>query len=447
MNRQATSKTARLIEGPIGKTLLKLTLPMIFGMFGLIVFNLVDTYFVAQLGTNELAALSFTFPVVLMIMSLSLGLGVGTAAVVSRAIGQGNHHKVQRLTTDSLVLSLIFGIILVITGILTIDPLFRLLGATPEILPLIREYMQIWYIGTVFVIIPMVGNNAIRATGDTVTPSAIMLLAVAMNIILDPLLIFGIGPFPRLELAGAAIATVIARALTLVFAIWVLYFRDKMITLAAPAIRVVFDSWKGILYIGVPTAGTRAITPIAIGIITRLVAVFGAPAVAGFGVASRVEVFGTILIMALASVLGPFVGQNWGAGKMDRVKKGVRYSEKLSMIWGFFLFIVLAIVARPLAEVFSDNPFVINTTVLYLRIAPIGYGLWGVLLLTTTALNVLHKPMYAAALSLMQMFVLYIPLAYLGSTYFGLTGVFVALVIAYAVSGVISHFVLDRFIT
>ncbi|MBD3308593.1 MATE family efflux transporter, partial [candidate division KSB3 bacterium] len=222
-------KKASLVEGSVAPLLIKLTIPMIFGVLGMVLFHLVDTYFVGQLGTIELAAMSFTFPIVMIIASISMGLGIGTSAVISRAIGEGDQHRVQRLTTDSLMLSVLVVAGFVVTGLLTITPVFGFLGATPEILPLIRQYMLIWYPGMIAVVIPMVGNHAIRATGDTKTPSMIMLVAVFANMVLDPLLIFGIGPFPRLELAGAALATVCARTTTLCVAVWVLYRRERML--------------------------------------------------------------------------------------------------------------------------------------------------------------------------------------------------------------------------
>ena len=231
----SSGKKAMLVEGAVGKMLFRMAVPMVFGMLGIVVFNLADTFFVAQLGTPELAALSFTFPVVLVVGSIAMGLGVGVSAVISRAIGKGDHNRVQRLTTDSLVLALLIVVVAVILGIFTINPLFTQLGATPEIIALIRQYMTIWYLGAVFVIVPMVGNNAIRATGDTKTPGMIMVVAAAINIVLDPLLIFGLGPFPMLGLKGAAIATVIARATTLIVALWVLIYRDKMVSFELPS--------------------------------------------------------------------------------------------------------------------------------------------------------------------------------------------------------------------
>jgi putative MATE family efflux protein len=437
-------KQARMTTDPVGQTLLRLTVPMLFGTMGMVAFNLADTFFVGQLGTRELAAMSFTFPVVLVIGSLAMGLGIGTSAVISHAIGEGNQSRVQRLTTDSLLLSALLAVFLAVVGLLTINPVFTLLGAPPDLLPLIRQYIAVWYVGVIFVLIPMVGNNAIRATGDTTTPSAIMLVVVVVNIILDPLLIFGLGPFPRMELAGAAIATVIARALTLVVALWVLAYREKMLCLTRPSLRDVLQSCREILSIGLPAAATNMITPLTIGIITSLVATYGEANVAAFGAASRIDMLALVGIMSRSMVLAPFVGQNWGAGNMARVRTAVRYSHRTALAWGAFLFVLLTMMGTSLASLFNDNPEVITTMALYLSIVPLGYGFQGMLLLSNAVLNTLRKPMHATALIGIQMIGFYIPLAYLGSLLFGLTGIFVAAATAYILSGTIAWWWLRR---
>ena len=439
-------KKARLIEGPVGKTLIKLTIPMIFGIISMVTFNLADTFFVGRLGTLELAALSFTFPVVLVIQSLAMGLGIGASAVISRAIGEGNHDQVKRLTTDSLVLSVLLVAFFAILGMLTIEPLFRLLGATPQILPLIKQYMRIWYLGVIFVIVPMVGNNAIRASGDTKTPGIIMMTAAGINLIMDPILIFGLGPFPRLEITGAALATVFGRAITLVLSLVVLIRREKMITFTLVPIKTMLNSWKQILYIGLPTAGTRIVIPLGMGVITRIIAAYGPESVAGFGVCTRIEFFAIAVVMALASVIGPFAGQNWGAGKIERVQLGLRYSKQFSMGWGLFLLILLSFLAKPIVSVFNNNPKVISSAVLYLRIVPLAYGLQGVLIVSASVLNVLKKPLHAASLSVLQMFFLYIPLAYAGSALIGLPGIFTAIAVSYLIAGTLAHFILGKMI-
>ena len=172
---------AKLTEGNIIKHLVFLTLPMIFGILGMVLFNIVDTFYVSKLGVNELAALSLTFPVVMVVTNIALGIGIGVSALVSRTIGRKDFDKVKRLTTDALALSIFIVALFSTIGILTIKPVFLLLGVGDDILPLIKDYMQIWYLGIIFVVVPMVGNNAMRATGDTLTPSIIMFCGAFLN--------------------------------------------------------------------------------------------------------------------------------------------------------------------------------------------------------------------------------------------------------------------------
>ena len=433
-----------LTEGPIGKMLLRLTIPMFFGIVGTMAFNLIDTYFIGQLGIRELAAISFTFPVIFILGGISFGLGVGASAVISKAIGENDQKKVARLTTDSLVLALLVVSIFIILGYLTIDPVFRLLGADNETLPLIRDYMKIWYPGMFFLVIPIVGNNAIRATGDAKSAGMIMVVGVLVNTILDPLFIFGYGPIPRLEMEGAAIATVIARALTLVFSLWILSHKYDMIILKPPKLNEVIESWKKILFIGLPTAGTNLMRPLAAGIIIRIVASYGAPAVAAFGVATRIDLFAMTVVMALSSILGPYIGQNLGAQKPERVKEGINKGHILSVVWGIIALLILGFTGRFIAPLFNSDPDVIETIIQYLWIVPIGYGLYGVFNISNAALNVLNKPYHAAVMNIIMLFVLLIPLVLIGSDLYGLIGIFIAIPVANILSGIGARFILNK---
>ncbi len=431
-------KKAKLLEGPVGKTLIRLALPMLLGMIGMVAFNLVDTYFVGKLGARELAAMGFTLPVAMIVSSIAMGLGIGTSAVVSRAIGQGDHHRVQRLTTDALFLSIVMVVIFAAAGLVFMDPLFRLLGAKPDLLPLIKSYMTIWFIGVPFIVIPMVGNNAIRATGDTKTPAIVMLVAIVANLILDPILIFGWGPIPRMELTGAALATLLARAITMSAALWILGKREKMITLERVPFREVLASWKKVGYIGGAAALTNLVLPVSLGVITRLVSGYGESAVAAFGVAGRIEMFTMIPLFALGAVLTPFIGQNWGAGKSKRVLAGIKFANTISLVWSGLIFVMLIFLARPIASIFNDSPRVVEIITRYLWIVSISYGFQGILRLSGAAFNALHKPIPAAILSILRMAVLYIPLALLGSELFQLDGIFGAATISNLVAGTIA---------
>ncbi len=434
----------KLIEGPVGITLIRLTVPMLIGTMGMVIFNLVDAFFIGKLGTQELAAMSFTLPVVMVVVSFALGLGVGASAVISHAVGAGDHKKVVRLTTDSLILSLIIVSVLVIPGILTIKPLFKMLGASPELLPYITRYMTIWFPGMIFVVVPMVGNNAIRALGDTKTPAIIMLVCVLINIIMDPLLIFGIGPFPRLEIAGAALATVIARSFSLFFSLYVLLFRKKIISLAPAHFSDIIASCKQILYVALPAAATRMMGPLAVGIITKIMSLYGSEAVAAFGVVLRIEFFALAVIIALSAVINPFIGQNRGAGNYHRIKKGLDFSSCFSLGWGVFLFIVLSLLAKPVALLFNSNPDVVSTIVLYLRIVTLGFGLHGIMHISYASFNALNKPLHASIIILTHTFLLYIPASIAGSRLYGITGIFTAIALSYSIAGIISYLFLNK---
>ena len=438
------NKSKMIVEGPIGRVLFELTTPMIFGILGLVAFNLADTYFVGKLGTIQMAALAFTFPVVLVFNSINLGIGIGASVVISKAVGMKERDRVVRLTTDSLSLGVLIAVSALIIGELTIDPLFGLLGADKEVMPYITQYMRIWYAGVPFVVIPMVGNNAIRALGDTKTPSMIMMIAAGMNIILDPILIFGLGFIPSLGVAGAALATVLSRTVTFSVALYVLGFRERVISLRNLRFIEVFGSWKSILFIGLPNAIAKMIIPLGAGIITGLIAGLGTEAVAGFGVATRVEYFAMAVIMALSSVIPVFVGQNFGAKKIDRIRKGFWISEKFAVIFGVGMYVVLFFLAKPIASLFTSSDAVSKVIVTYLRIVPLGYGFQGILLIANGSLNALHMPIKASLANLIQMLVVYVPLAIYAADHYGVFGIFGSLVLSHWVVGSVYHFVVNK---
>ena len=433
-----------LTEGPIGKNIIRLTLGMMIGMVAMVAFNLIDTYFVGQLGTTELAAMSFTFPVVMVANSIALGLGLGTSAVISRTIGSGDHDKVKKLTSNSLILGVLFVGVMMMIGFLTINPVFRMLGADEEMIILIRQYMTVWYIGVPFVVIPMMANNAMRAAGNTLIPSVVMMSSVIVNTVLDPLLIFGIGPFPRLELQGAAIATVVARMATFIIALLMLRFKFDMLCFRRPCMDELLDSWKKVLFIGIPAMINQFIPPISMGIVTRLVAGYGKEAVAGFGVSTRIEMFSLGPMMALATVMIAFTGQNLGARKFDRILQGVKFGNRFSMTLGLVFFIVLSFFARPVALLFNRDQSVVSVVVLYLSIVSVSYGSIGVAMSASNSFSALHKPYTAIFVNFIRMFVLLIPLSIMGAYIAGLAGLFTGLCLSFLGGAYFSDFWLKR---
>lgn len=433
-----------LTQGPVTKKLIALTIPMIFAMLSMVVFNLVDTFFVSRLGTKELAAMGFTFPVVMFIANIAMGFGVATSSLVSMAIGRGDDHQVRRLTTDSLIISFFVVLIFSILGFLSMDWMFRLLGADGETLPLVKQYMRIWYMGSVFVVIPMIGNSAIRACGDTFFPSLTMTISMVINAILDPLLIFGLWGFPRLELEGAAIATVIARAVALVFSFLILHFKKKLIDFTLPSLQEFTDSAKQFLYMGIPAAVSRLLMPVMTAVIMRLVAGFGAAAVAAFGVVLRIEMLVFTVVMALATALVPFIGQNWGAKNFSRVKEALKTANAFSLWWGLGSSFVLLVLAVPLGHLFGKDIEVADHIARYLWIMPIGYGLRGCSFLVASSFNAMNKPMLSITLNLVRVFGLFIPMAFFGSRIGGLVGLFVGLCLASLGAGILAMIVGNR---
>jgi putative MATE family efflux protein len=429
---------AKLTSGSVGRMLVLLTLPMVFGIFSMSAFHLVDKYFVGKLGTAELAAIGFTFPVVMFVASIALGLGVGASAVISRAIGEGDFPKVRRLTTDSLVLALLIVIAFVAVGLLTIDPLFRLLNADDADLPLIRSYMSIWYVGMIFVVVPMVGNNAIRASGDTFTPALIMMIGAGINVVLDWVLIFGIGPFPELKLPGAALATVIGRMTTFTISLCILHFRLRMLDLSVPHLREMWESWKRILYIALPAAGIQVLLPVSMAVLTAIAAWYGKAAVAAVGVGLNLQNFAILPLIALGSILVPFIGQNWGAGMTDRVTKGQKYSYGFAFAWGLVCAAVFIIFGTGIARIFTKDLKVVERLVTFLWIVPFGYGMQAITRLVGSTFNAMNQPLNAAAVNLVRIALLFIPLAYLGARFFDLEGMFVGILVANILAGVIS---------
>jgi len=435
-----------LLEGPVGRTVIDLAIPMVFGMAAVILFNVVDTFYVGRLGARQLAAMSFTFPVAFLVMSIAMGMGVGVTSVISRAIGAGDRERVRRLTSDGLFLANAVVVVVAATGLATIGPLFRAIGAGDDIILLIRSYMVPWYAGVGFLVIPMVGNSAIRATGDTRTPSIVMIIAGGVNVVLDPLLIFGIGPFPRLELQGAAVATLIAYAVTFFAAFWILARREHMLDFSRRAPSAVLRSWREILYVAAPATGTQMLVPLAGGVLTRVVSAHGAEAVAGYGVGTRVEALSLIGVHALFSGLTPFVGQNYGAGQTARVREAIGFALKVCVAYGLGVAVVLALTARGIGAIFNEEPEVITTVAHYLRIVPVTYALFGALLVACASFNAMNHPLRSALLVSLRLFGLAVPLALAGSAAAGPAGIFAGIAVANVLSGTAAVAAMRRFL-
>lgn len=410
---------------------------MAVGLLSLNSYSIADTYFVGQLGTLPLAAMGFTFPVSSLLVAIGLGVGIGASSVLSRLMGRGDMAKVQRITTHALLLGAFLGLIVMVTGLASIEPVFLALGADQRTLPLIREYMEVYYFGGFFMILPMIGNFAMRAVGDPRIPAVILTTSALINIVLDPLLIFGWLGFPRLELRGAALATVFANGATVIATVAILYWREHLIRVRDLWPTDLVDSWRRVLHVGIPAIASNLLSPATVAVITSFVAGFGPAAVAGFGVASRLEALIMIVIFAVTSSVGPFTGQNFGAGRLDRVRRIAIQSEVFCIAYAAAAAALFWIFSRPLVGIFDSNPDVIATASSYLLIVPFSLGGFGVMLVAVAAFNALGRPLPATVLTFIKLFLAYIPLAWVLSAKAGIDGIFWANAIAHLSFGVV----------
>ena len=433
-------KPARvLLNAPIGKTLWQMTWPMVFGVATLISFNLVDTFFISLLGTEELAAIGFTFPVTFTVISLSIGLGIGTSAVIARKLGEDKDQQARHAGSSALYLAAMLVASLSLLGWLLAEPIFALLGAGQDMIPLIMSYMNIWFIGAVLLVMPMIGNSILRASGDTITPSLIMGLGGLLNAVFDPILIFGLGPIPAMGMQGAALASVLSWLIGFGLIIYWLVVRKKLIDPIPPSIKVFIASVKKLLTIGLPAAGANMLTPLSMAVMTAIVATYGAPAVAGFGAGARLESLASIVILALSMSLPPFISQNFGAGRMDRVRSAYRQALFAVLVLQALVYFVLLLCLPLIQQAFARDEEVAQVLAWFIWIMPLGYGVQGWVVLTNSSMNALHLPLRALILSMVRLFALFVPISYVGSLLGGLPGLFIGGVIANVITAALAY--------
>ncbi|KFZ28543.1 multidrug transporter MatE [Pseudidiomarina atlantica] len=432
----AVSATS-LTQDPIPRTLWQMTWPVVIGVLTLISFNVVDTFFVGMLGTDPLAAVSFTFPVTFTVISLAIGLGIGTSAVLARKRGAGRQEHAQFDGFIALAVSAILVAALSVVGYLLMDPIFTALQAQPRLMPLIHDYMIPWFIGATLLVIPMVGNAVLRSSGDTRTPSLIMASGGLLNAIFDPILIFGLGPIPALGVQGAALASVISWTIGTVLVLWYLHYK-KLISTKAPVDAHPVRSARQILSIGMPAAGANMLTPLAMAVLTAIIAGYGAPAVAAFGVGTRLESLASVIILALSMSLPPLVSQNLGAMQFARVKEAYTTALRAVIIVQLVIYLLLIVTAPWIAMIFTDDPEVARLIRLFIYIMPLGYGVQGVIILTNSSFNAMHAPMSALLLSIVRLFVMFVPLSYIGSWLYDIPGLFAGGVIANFITALIA---------
>lgn len=437
MNKVRPSRKRDMTEGPIWSHVWRMSAPMIIGIGSIVSFALADTYFIGKLGADQLAAIGYTFPITTMFFNIVFGMAIAMSAVVSRKVGSKLFEEVKTTVTIGITMVLIISILLSLLGQMLLIPLFESLGAGPDVMPYIREYMPIWFIGAVFLSVPVVANAAIRGMGDPLWPAIIMVMIAVLNIILDPILIFGLFGAPRLEVQGAAIASLISYIIAFSVVISLLIFREKVLT---PLCVFSSQAWrlasKPLLAIAIPVSLANLVTPLMAYGYTMILSSLGDQAVAGYGVVSRFEAFALIPIMALAGGLAPLIGQNYGAGHMHRVEEAISKGLKFAVYYGLGASIVLAIIAMPVAKSFSDDPSIHDFVTKYLWFVPFSFIGLNMFLVVTSSMNASGKPRTSLILNIIRAFILALPAAWLFVKGMGEDGFYIAIILTNIVSAI-----------
>ncbi len=431
-----------LLTAPIKRILPKLTWPMTVGLIAILLFNLIDTFFVAQLGTNELAAVSLTFPITFSLNCIILGMGIGLSALVGRQWGAQNQQNAKRLVTHSVIFTFAVMLVLGIIGALTVDPVFRLLGASDTTLTLLHPYMQIWYLTTPLLTIPMVGNNALRATGDTKTPAKIMMTSAILNGLLDPLFIFGLFGVPKLGMTGAAVATAISWTIAMILGLYVQVCREKL--LAWPQWAHFKHDIKLLLKLAVPASLANLINPLTSAVIMALLARLSTDSVAAYGAAIRIQSLLLLLMIALSSAILPFMSQNIGANQRSRAFEGLFVSMHFAWGFQFFLYLMMVPLALPIARIFTHTPNVIHLISHYLWLVPLSFGAQGCTMLLMSAYNALHRTHWSLGWNLIKTLLILLPSIFLGCWLDGTMGVFIAMTLTNLFSGGAAYYAAGR---
>ena len=402
--------------------------------------NLIETIYVSLLGTDELAALGFTFPLVMLLQSMTMGLGVGASSVVARKIGADERVQATSIISHSLLITVMFVGIVSLLVSSTLSEIFDLLGAEKNIKSMALEFMEVWFYGLPFFAVAMVGTSLMRAAGDVATPGYLMAAGSFLQVLFGPALIFGFSEWDGFGLKGAAIAFIVARTTTFLF---VIYFLNKNKFLVSS----LDDFWlstREVFHVGLPAIASNLIGPLSMTFITRLVAGYGSAAVAGFSLASRIETMLAMVVWAISMSVGPFVGQNWGARKFERVWKAVSLANIYAVSWGALSYVVLFLTSPLVINTVTDELAVADAALTYLLIVPIGMGLMGISANASNSFNALGKPVPPLVMSVVQMLVLTIPLAILGNFFLGFPGIFIGGVFAMLISATVIHIWLRR---
>ena len=390
MEKQRTISRLDLTQGPIFKTLLKLAVPVTVSMVLFTVYLLVDIYFVGRLGPDAVAALSIASNAFFIHLGFSTILGTGGMVLIAQAFGRKDYNHATRVFKQSLLMALVIGVTEAVTGFLIAPVYIEFFGGSGKSLHWGIQYFQIFSVSFLFMILLYVIGNCYRGMGDTKTPMIIMLQANILNILLDPILIFGWLGLPALEVRGAAIASLISHIYALGIYAYLIFIRGSHIAIKG-VWRFNPEIIKKILYIGIPSGMNHFLLAANLMITYRVISIYGTAALASIGIGFRILQGIYIPVIALASAMAAIIGQNFGARKFSRISGTLGQAWLISTIFMIVCTVVCLLYPQTLIGIFSNNSGVMHFGVIYLRIFAIGFVMVGTIMVVSSAFQGLGK--------------------------------------------------------
>ena len=433
----------KMQTGPVGKTLLALALPTTISLLANMLFQLIDSYFIAQLGTQELAAMGFVYPIYIFIFGLIGGISTGVTVMISKSIASKDTQLVSEQAFTSIVYLLLIAFIFSLLVWVIQSPVFSLVGASSAMTLLLREYTDILFLGVFLFAGCLVTNAILMSHGKMFATSVIWGIGGITNVVFDYLLIFGAGDIPALGLQGAAIATLISWFVVLFCMLVVLLRSLSFSKQAIGNIDIAVSTLTKVFKVGIPAASTQVLNPIAMILITKMVSSFGDTTIAALSIAIRIESVSLALYSALSIVFTPFVAQNLASSNATRIEHGAKVMQTTIWLWWLVLFALILLFSTPIISLFTTNNEVIATTKSYMLIVGLSYGLYGVLQITSSYLNAKQLAKKALKMAIIRSYLFMVPLTIIAS-FFNVQAIWWAIATANILTGLYAWWLLNE---
>ncbi|GAB3322044.1 MATE family efflux transporter [Haloplanus salinarum] len=428
-----------LTEGDVGLPLFYLSLPIVVTNLLQTAYNLADTFWIGQYSTEALAAISFAFPMVFLIISLGMGLAVAGSILVAQYTGAGEEREAEYAASQTVGFAAVVSVVVGAVAYVFVGDVLALLGPEPDVLPLATGYMEIISLGIFFMFGFLVFVSLMRGYGDTITPMLVMLGSVALNVVLDPFLIFGWWVFPQWGIEGAAIATVFSRGLALVVGLWIMLSGRRGVRIRPRDVVPDLQYGRRLIRIGVPASVEGTGQAVAINLLMFIVGTFATPVVAAFGIGVRV--FSVIFLPAIAVARGveTMSGQNIGAGKPDRAALTARVAARTTFVVLAAAGVVTWFFADPIVALFTDDRQVIEVGATFLRYVAPSFGFIGIMRSYNGGFRGAGKTLTAAAIAVTMLGGVRLPIAWFASRIMGPPGIWVSFLISNVAGAVIAY--------